>query len=101
MAVGFINHLGEGGEAFYEAVHRELGLDMRAGTGQWPEGLISHTAAMSDDGFIVVELWESKEAQAHFRDTRLMPAIQGVEVKVAPKIAWFEVVAHQEAASRP
>jgi len=50
------------GEAEYDQVNAELGVDTNGG-GDWPDGLISHTAATTERGLIVIEIWESREAQ--------------------------------------
>jgi hypothetical protein len=42
----------------------------------WPvAGLISHTAAPTADGWLVVDVWESEEAFRQFGDT-LVPILQ-------------------------
>src|ERR1019366_8410373 len=65
----------------YQAVNKLLGVDYATGEGDWPEPLESHTAALGDAGLVVVEVWESQEAQAGFM-ARLGPAL--AEVGLAP-----------------
>jgi len=36
-------------EAEYEAVNKQLGIDMHTGEGEWPAGLLSHAAGPADD----------------------------------------------------
>lgn len=52
----------------YVSVQRALGDEM-------PDGLILHAAGEVDGHWRAVSVWESREAFARFRDTRLMPAV--------------------------
>jgi hypothetical protein len=40
-----------------------------------PTGLILHVAGPTDEGFRIIDIWESEEAWEHFRAQRLAPAI--------------------------
>jgi hypothetical protein len=42
-----------------------------------PAGAISHVAWMADDGFHVVDVWESAEEFDRFGRERLMPVVEG------------------------
>jgi hypothetical protein len=42
------------GQREYDAVNRELGIDMSTGEGDWPEGLLMHSGGMADEGALVV-----------------------------------------------
>lgn len=55
----------------YDAVDRRVG----ARSGQPPEGLLFHTAIVTETGLRVIDLWESTDA---FRDffTRLQPVVK-------------------------
>ena len=57
-------------EADYWAVNDNLGIN-RDGSGDWPEGLRSHAGGPTSDGWVVIEKWESKEAQEAFMAGRL------------------------------
>ena len=59
----------------YEAVNRELGIDMETGEADWPDGLISHTAGAKPGGWVVIEIWESQDAQGEFMNDRLGAAL--------------------------
>ena len=50
----------------YHAINERLGIDVADGTGDWPAGLLSHVGGTADDGFVVGEVWESREAQDGF-----------------------------------
>lgn len=78
-------------ESHYRKVNAALGVDAATGAGDWPAPLISHAAGRTDDGrFVVVELWESREAQEAFM-TRLGPALEKGGVTVQPKVSWAGV----------
>lgn len=60
--------------ADYDRVNDAMGIHSDADA---PEGLIAHTAAVTDDGdFIVADLWDSEEALRTFAETRLLPAVR-------------------------
>jgi hypothetical protein len=71
----------------YRAVNAALGVDSQTGEGDWPAPLLSHTAAVSDDGLLVVEVWESQDAQKAFMD-RLGPALGTVGVPEPSRVEW-------------
>ena len=47
------------GRTEYEAVNDLLGIDMGSGEGNWPPGLLVHTAGATENGWAVLEVWES------------------------------------------
>ncbi len=58
----------------YERVNEEIGI---RGDDDAPEGLISHVAAVDDQGeMLIADVWESDEALANFVETKLGPALQ-------------------------
>jgi hypothetical protein len=61
-------------EADYWAVNASLGIN-RDGTGDWPAGIRSHAGGPTADGWVVIEKWESKEAQEAFMGGRLGAAL--------------------------
>jgi hypothetical protein len=80
------------GEQEYDAVNSRLGWNPRTAEGDWPAGLQSHSAGTSDEGWVVTEVWESKDAQAAFMKSRLGPALVG---QPEPRVLWFDIVASQ------
>jgi hypothetical protein len=80
------------GEQEYDAVNSRLQFDPKTGAGDWPAGLQSHSAGASGEGWVVTEIWESKEAQAAFMESRLGPALSSLP---QPQVLWFDVVASQ------
>lgn len=43
-----------------------------------PEGLIVHTAGQAESGWLIFDVWDSREAFERFSEERLRPAIQAV-----------------------
>ena len=80
-------------EADYHKVNSAIGLDPATGAGDWPAGLISHVAGVSDSGHgYVVEVWESQQAQADFMSSRLAPAMATGGVSAVPQVTWARVM---------
>ena len=83
-------------ETDYAKVNAQLGLDPDTGSGDWPAGLITHVASLTDGGkTYVVEVWESQEAQADFMQSRLGAAMAAGGVTATPKATWARVIGHQ------
>jgi hypothetical protein len=83
------------GEKEYAAVNEQLGIDMETGTGDWPAGLLSHSAGTADDGtFVVAEVWASRADQQRFMDSRLGAALAGGGVTAMPSIRWVPLLAY-------
>jgi hypothetical protein len=79
----------------YDAVNERLGIDMDSGEGDWPEGLRFHAGAAKEGGWVVFEVWESREAQGRFMDERLGRALQEGGVTAPPtRVEWFDVAAY-------
>ena len=70
MAVGIRLKFAGGTQEQYEAVHEHMGIDANP-----PEGLIFHSAGPIEDGWGVIDFWESSEAFDRFAEGRLMPAV--------------------------
>jgi hypothetical protein len=52
----------------------------------WPvEGLLAHIAGQGENGFRVVDVWESEEAFRRFGE-RLMPILQEIGIEGEPEI---------------
>jgi hypothetical protein len=81
-------------ESHYKAVNATLGIDMIAGTGDFPDGLIRHTAGPTPTGgWIVTELWESEEHHGRFMQSRLGEALQKNGLPAPSSLVWFNVIA--------
>jgi hypothetical protein len=82
----------KGTEEQYGGVNSALGMNMTTGEGDWPDGLVSHTGAVSGDSLIVFEVWESVAAQEAFMASRLGPALGQVGVNEPHRVEWMHVV---------
>ena len=81
----------------YERVNGELGIDMRSGEGDWPAGLLMHTGAAKPGGFMVFELWDSREDQERFMQERLADALRAGGIEGPPaRVEWLELAAHHD-----
>jgi hypothetical protein len=81
----------------YYAVNAALGLDPQTGEGEWPDGMVSHSAGLNEDGALVVmEVWDTPEHQARFMEERLGAALAEGGVTAPPtSVTWIELEAHQ------
>jgi hypothetical protein len=50
-----------------------------------PEGLILHVAGPTDEGFRIIDVWESKQAWERFRAERLAPAVAALDGPARPE----------------
>ena len=67
----------------YEEVRRTVNWE-----GDVPNGAQFHVAWFGDDGFRVIDLWDSREDFETFVQQRLMPGVQKVGVEGEPKITF-------------
>ena len=71
MAYGITHHFKGGTKEQYDntvkAVHPDNGKSL-------PAGQTYHAAGPTEDGFVVVAIWDSKESFEKFRDETLIPA---------------------------
>jgi hypothetical protein len=68
----------------YEAVRRETNFE-----GVVPKGGKYHVAWGTKDGIQVVDVWDSQAAFENFLQTRLMPAVQKLQIPGQPKVEFF------------
>jgi len=69
----------------YEAVRKEVNWE-----DELPDGGKFHLAWFGDDGFRVLDLWESPQQFQRFVEERLMPGVQKVGVQGQPKVQLSE-----------
>jgi len=50
-----------------------------------PQGLVLHVAGPTDEGFRVIDVWESEEAWERFRAERLGPALAALDGPSRPE----------------
>jgi hypothetical protein len=73
MAVGIRLKFAGGTQENYDAAHRVMEIDTDP-----PKGMIVHSAGPVEDGWGVIDFWESREAFDAFVQERLMPRLQGL-----------------------
>jgi hypothetical protein len=79
--------------ADYDAVNAKLDFDTKTAAGEWPAGLLSHSAGTRDDGSLcVIEVWESREAQGRFMQEKLGPALAAAGVTSKPDVTWVDLI---------
>ena len=74
-------------ERYEQSVNKLTGGKSRVESpADWPvEGLLVHVAGEGENGFRVVDVWESEEAFRRFGET-LMPVLQEIGVEGQPEI---------------
>lgn len=71
MAIGLRIKFADGTQDQYEAVNSQMGVEEDP-----PEGLVFHAAGPIEEGWGVIDFWESREHFDRFLEQRLGPAIQ-------------------------
>lgn len=80
----------------YVAVNGHLGIDPETGEGDWPAGMTFHAGGAKPGGWVVFEVWESKDDQAAFMNDRLAAALQQAGVTEPPtRVEWLDLAAHR------
>ncbi len=81
----------------YYAVNNELGIDVDSGKGNWPKGMLSHSAGLSAEGhFVVLEVWDSVSDQEKFMSERLGSALVKGGISGPPaSVRWIELISHR------
>jgi len=94
VAEGLILEFEGFGVETYQRVNEKLGIDMESGEGDWPEGLLFHTGGAKSGGWVVFEVWDSRQSQERFMEGRLARALQEGGVDQPPsRIEWLELAA--------
>jgi len=78
----------------YWAVNDKLGIH-RDGTGDWPAGIMSHSAGPTPTGWIVTEVWTEKAAHEAFMAARLGAALGAVGGLAPSQIIESDLVNYQ------
>jgi hypothetical protein len=83
--------------AEYYAVNKELGIDPISGEGDWPNGMLTHSAGLNPSGRLVVtEVWDSVEHQDEFMHGRLGEALVKGGISGPPfSVTWIELISHR------
>jgi hypothetical protein len=99
MAEGLILEFEGVGREQYDAVNARLGIDQYSGQGDWPAGLVFHAGGAKAGGWVVYEVWETREAQEQFMNERLGRALQEGGITAPPARAeWLELAAYNSPA---
>ena len=95
MPVVMIHHSPGGTQEQYEAVARRLTDGRGLGSlEQWPvEGILSHVAGPTDDGWQVVDVWESEEAFQRFGEL-IGPLLQEEGMPGVPRLIQAHAFVH-------
>jgi hypothetical protein len=95
MAEGFILEFEGAGREQYDAVNGLLGIDPASGDGDWPAGLMFHAGGSKPGGFVVFEVWESRQAQERFMNDRLGQALREGGITSPPsRVEWLELAGY-------
>ncbi len=73
MAIGLRVKFAGGTQEQYEAVNAEMGVEENP-----PTGLIFHAAGPIEDGWGVIDFWESRDLFDTFLSERIRPAIEAL-----------------------
>ena len=96
MAEALILEFGVATPEDYNGVNTRLGIDPVTGEGDWPDGLVSHTgSATQAGGLLVFEVWDSKESQASFMESRMGPALHEAGLPEPSRVEWLTLLAHR------
>ena len=99
MAAGLLLEFDGVGREQYEAVNERLGIDPATGEGEWPEGLLFHAGGAKSGGWVVMEVWESQQAQERFMENRLGQALREGGITAPPaRVEWLDLAAHHHLA---
>jgi hypothetical protein len=92
---GIVNTFPGGTKEQYEAVIAHV----HATDGSLPKGQTFHAAGASEDGWIVIRLWDSRESYEQFHEALLprLEAIGDAGFTSAPQETMFEIHSEQSA----
>lgn len=74
----------------YDQVIKKMGLTPGGPT---PPGAISHWAAATDDGLLVVDVWDNEAAFNKFSEEQIQPFSQEAGIP-SPKVTMYQVHNH-------
>jgi hypothetical protein len=75
----------------YWAVNERLGIKPD-GSGDWPDGMLSHAGGSTATGWAVVEVWNSKADQEAFMASRLGAALAEVGLPAPVQVIESDLV---------
>lgn len=71
MAIGLRIRFEGGTQEQYDAMHAQMGVEENP-----PEGLIFHAGGPTNEGWGIIDFWESREQFDRFLEGRIGPAMQ-------------------------
>jgi hypothetical protein len=89
MAIGLVLQFDGVNAAKYDAIMKELGLSDNKGS--WPDGIVSHMAGSTPEGWCVVDVWESQAQFDKFLSSRLKPAFDRVGGMPQPRVTAVQL----------
>ena len=75
----------------YWAVNERLGINPD-GSGNWPDGILSHAGGSTATGLVVTEVWNSKADQEAFMASRLGAALAEVGLPAPAQVIESDLV---------
>lgn len=95
MAYAVTHHFPDGTEEQYQAALASVHPD----DGSLPDGQTYHAAGPTEDGWMIVAVFDSRESWERFRDEDLKPGLQSAEgaFPAPPNETAFEVANLQQA----
>ncbi len=78
--------------SIYNKVNKLLGWDGVPAPDKLPAGMLGHVAGEAGDKLVVVEVWESQEAQQEFMHSQLGPAFAKANVPAPIRVEWFREI---------
>ena len=75
----------------YDQVIEKMGLTPG---GSGPQGALFHWVTKTDDGFRVVDVWESREQFDKFAEEQIGPNTQAVGMNTPPDVHYHDVYNH-------
>jgi hypothetical protein len=88
MATVMLMHWPEVTKDLYEQARKEINWE-----GDVPKGAKFHVAWMGEDGFHVLDIWESQKDFEQFVQERLMPGVQKIGIQGQPDVKFAETIA--------
>jgi heme-degrading monooxygenase HmoA len=83
MAIVMNMHWPEVSQEQYEAARKEVNWE-----GNTPTGAKFHVSWFADDGFHVLDIWDSQQDFENFVQNRLGPAVAKIGVQGQPKVSY-------------
>ncbi len=79
MAIGLRLRFAGGTQEQYEAINAQMGVEAEP-----PDGLIFHAAGPVEEGWGILDFWESREHFDRFQQERLGPAVAALGDQAPP-----------------